>query len=452
MLNEENDIRIREAANQYHPAYDDIAWVKMEQMLDEHLPQKKTGRRKIFLLPLMLLLGGLILFIISDNEKKPVSQSATKQNTEVFISPKPSSANSSELSVKTLPDNKPGYNKAIPEKLKTDLQLQPLTLSPRTQIKKSTIPVSVSIIENSRPNYKKNLQGTPVIVLKQQSTAEMNKGNAINKIDTTTNSINNESQKENTIIADKNESTTVTPKANTQTTAGAKTEIKEEKPSMSKIENGQSETSKKKIKSRNGFQNNFAITLSAGPDASGVRVNNVGKLTMKYGAGLSYSILNQLAIRSGFYVSKKIYSAGPNDYHEAGGSGYDYLKNVDANCTVYEIPINFDYSFGAVKNHNWFVSTGLSSYLMKKETYDYYYKTPAGDSYNKNSTISNKNQHFFSVLNLSGGYQYSFNKQFSIMAEPYVNLPLSGIGAGKVKLNSGGILFTLKTKPFSKKW
>jgi hypothetical protein len=54
------------------------------------------------------------------------------------------------------------------------------------------------------------------------------------------------------------------------------------------------------------------------------------------------------------------------------------------------------------------------------------------------------------VLNFSGGYQYSFNKQFSFAAEPYINLPLKGVGEGKVKLNSGGILFTLKMKPFLK--
>jgi hypothetical protein len=87
---------------------------------------------------------------------------------------------------------------------------------------------------------------------------------------------------------------------------------------------------------------------------------------------------------------------------------------------------------------------------MKKENYEYYFKTPAGQIYDKDWSVSNKNKHLFSVLSISGGYQYSFNKQFSIVAEPYINLPLTGIGSGKVKLNSGGILFTIKAKPFLK--
>ena len=41
MLDDENDKRIKEAADNYHPEYDDTAWEKMEQLLDEHLPAEK---------------------------------------------------------------------------------------------------------------------------------------------------------------------------------------------------------------------------------------------------------------------------------------------------------------------------------------------------------------------------------------------------------------------------
>jgi hypothetical protein len=211
-------------------------------------------------------------------------------------------------------------------------------------------------------------------------------------------------------------------------------------------------TSKKTNKTTHGFANNFGVSISAGPDISGVHENRIGKLTLAYGAGLSYAISKKLNLRTGFYLSKKIYSVNPEDYKMPAGSlgNYEYLENVDANCKVYEIPLKLDYNFGKTKNHSWFVSGGISSYLMKKENYEYYFKTPTGQIYDKDWSISNKNKHFFSVLAISGGYQYSLNKQFSIIAEPYVNMPLTGIGAGKVKLNSGGILFTVKAKPFLK--
>ncbi len=93
----------------------------------------------------------------------------------------------------------------------------------------------------------------------------------------------------------------------------------------------------------------------------------------------------------------------------------------------------------------------MSSYVMKRETYDYYYKySPSGPTVNHTRTIYNTNNHYFSVLTLSGGYQRNINKVFSLTAEPYVKLPLGGVGYGKVHLNSTGVLFTVSVKPFQK--
>ena len=450
---EENDKRIREAADHYHPAYDDKAWDKMEKMLDKHLPQKKDRKKIYFLLPLLLLMGGSLFFIVSDKLQKHLPQtsdiSVQKNLSHKLNSTKPSSANHSESSTNTSL-NESGTS----EKNKGDLQMTKANSGNTIAVNTNQSPVA-SINKNidkkwqANYNYKENLPVKSEIVLKQGSIEEKNNDNEISK-DEPGYSRNEPLNKSNN-ISGQNENKTELQEIVNQTSIIRKDEIKKQD-TIAKIENNQSETVKKKTKSKSSFKNNFGITLSAGPDISGVHVNDAGQLTITYGGGISYSIYKKFTIRTGFYVSKKIYSVGPNDYHLPTGSlgNYEYLQNVDANCKVYEIPINLDYSFGKIKNHSWFVSTGLSSYLMKRESYNYYYKTPAGETYNKDWTINNKNKNFFSVLNLSGGYQYYFNKQFSIMAEPYINLPLSGIGAGKVKLNSSGLLFTLTVKPFLK--
>ena len=109
-------------------------------------------------------------------------------------------------------------------------------------------------------------------------------------------------------------------------------------------------------------------------------MSNTGKITFTYGAGLSYSFTDKFTLRTGFYVAKKIYSVDEDEYHIPPGyaGNYDYLQSVNANCKVYEIPLTLSYNFGKVKNHNWFASAGLSSYLMKKESYVYFYKYPSG--------------------------------------------------------------------------
>lgn len=205
-----------------------------------------------------------------------------------------------------------------------------------------------------------------------------------------------------------------------------------------------------KKKQKNKLGNNFGLTFSVGPDVSFVKLSNTGKTTLTYGAGISYGFAKRFTARTGFYASKKVYEAAPDQYHTPGGN-YPYLTNVDAKCNIYEIPVSLSYSFGQRKNHNWFGSVGLSSFIMKKEDYVYNYKTPTGQTYNYYYTANNQNKHYFSVLNLSGGYQYQFNKWLSIQAEPYLQIPLGGVGMGKIKLNSAGILFTVTVKPFAKK-
>ena len=87
---------------------------------------------------------------------------------------------------------------------------------------------------------------------------------------------------------------------------------------------------------------------------------------------------------------------------------------------------------------------------MKKETYDYSYKSNYGQPYSRSYSYDNKNQHLFSAVTFSGGYQYTLNKKVSLSAEPYLKIPVKGIGFGKVKLKGGGVLFTASIKPFAK--
>jgi hypothetical protein len=438
MLDDENDKRIKEAADHYHPEYDDTAWQKMEQLLDEHLPVEKERKRIFFLIPLVLFIGCLLLLIGLYNWKnnKPFQNGLLKNKTDKAIVANPSNdskkiteqtSSESEKVVPPISNEKKSIEKNNTNSIdKKSVKIRPVFPSIHDQ-NENPVAASESDLPGKQNEEMKqqSIPKTNEISISQNKTPEnksdvLSTGEKENKVE-----IEKSSSQKEMVIQDnlaKNEKTT--PK----------------------------NTSKKTNKTTHGFANNFGVSISAGPDISGVHENRIGKLTLAYGAGLSYAISKKLNLRTGFYLSKKIYSVNPEDYKMPAGSlgNYEYLENVDANCKVYEIPLKLDYNFGKTKNHNWFVSGGISSYLMKKENYEYYFKTPTGQIYDKDWSISNKNKHFFSVLAISGGYQYSLNKQFSIIAEPYVNMPLTGIGAGKVKLNSGGILFTVKAKPFLK--
>lgn len=192
----------------------------------------------------------------------------------------------------------------------------------------------------------------------------------------------------------------------------------------------------------------ISFTFSAGPDISSVG-GKAGQWNAQYGIGISFRLSDRLAIRTGFYATRKIYSADSAHYHAGFNTPLYYkLTKVDADCAVYEIPVLLTYHFNTTGRHNWFAAAGASSLIMKKEDYVAQYEIAPGQTYSHPYSFVNENRHLFSIIHISGGYQYHFSKRLGLMAEPYIKLPVAGVGYGKVKLSSAGILFSLRYSPF----
>jgi len=85
MLFDNFDKKIKEAAEQHHPAYDENAWRKMESLLNEHLPQQKDRRRFLLLTLTVLLLGGGAFFLLAKPYAKN-SDAVAKQTNSSTIS------------------------------------------------------------------------------------------------------------------------------------------------------------------------------------------------------------------------------------------------------------------------------------------------------------------------------------------------------------------------------
>jgi len=423
MLDDEINKRIREAADQYHPGYNEQAWSKMEQMLDEHLPQKKDRRRIFFyfLFAAVLLCGG-VYSVYYRNDKKEISGNAS---TSV-------SGNVERADKKTNPAVNNNGITGITARNK------PVSLQAQTDLSAFAV--------------KRQKKTNVIFVVADNSNAKSTENRSNNDFKADENVVSGHLQREDTSISNNNKNQAETSQLlslkNTQTASGDNLNDSS-KTHTSKTLFTRNSKSKVNAKSQNELLKRFGITFSAGPDISGVDVAEAGKVTLSYGAGLRYLLSDRISLRSGFYVSKKIYSAEKKYYKPSAFTyaDYYYLQSVDANCNVYEIPITVSYSFNKSKNHNWFVSTGVSSYLMKKESYQYYYKYPSGITSDKSWALYNKNKHYFSVLDISGGYEYHASKKLTLSAEPYLKLPLTGIGDGKIKLKSSGVLFSVTLHP-----
>jgi hypothetical protein len=417
---DEFDKKLKAAAEHHHPTYDERAWERMEKLLDKHLPVEKDRRRFLFILLLMLIgVGGAGILIVQPWKKNTGRDVSAVQKTQLS---NPVTANLPAKAQET------GNN-----------------IGSQSSDKEDIIGVTIETGTGNAP-----VIGNPV--LSKRSVEKNVKRTMAEKIAAA------EPKDQVYVVPDQKE----TPAAILSGNDNKSTDpfsLRKENPNSTgnqtgSVKNEQSTshiTSQKTSKGKR--QHDFFISASAGPDMSFVEGNS-GTVKLFGGAGLGYTYNNRVSLRTGFYSGRKVYTADADAYYPPSVfyTYYPYLEKIEADCQVYEIPVLLSYKFGKGNKRNFFASAGLSTYLMKEEKYEYYYKTtPTGPTLSRSYTLNNVNKHFFAGLTLSGGYTKDLSRHVSITAEPYIKLPLSGVGYGKVELNSAGVSFSMNVKPFIRK-
>lgn len=181
----------------------------------------------------------------------------------------------------------------------------------------------------------------------------------------------------------------------------------------------------------------FSLSILAAPDLNGVNSFHNGQVGVNLGFQLGIQISKKWSISTGAVYAVKPYGININTNttnYTANGAYAQPLNYIDANCRVLDIPLNLNYQLYNKGKNTLNVGSGLSSYFMLRETYRYDY----GPEYST-VQIKNRNQHIMGVLNLNTTYTGHVNAHFSIIAQPYIKLPLTGIGNGRVDLQSTGI-------------
>jgi hypothetical protein len=211
-----------------------------------------------------------------------------------------------------------------------------------------------------------------------------------------------------------------------------------------------SKRSAKEENKKNQKNNGFYILATTGLDLNSTKLLSFNNSTVTpfYGAGFGYQFNRRLGVQTGFYASAKKYIAGPYDYNVKAGSYLSMVKiiSVDANCMVYEVPVTIQYNWLIKPKANYYASLGISSYIMKKEKYNYTYeRNNTQYSYPYDYT---KNTHLLASLELSLGIEKQIGRKLYIQATPVVNLPLQGVGEGRVKIFTTGLHVSLKYIPF----
>ncbi len=443
MLSEEFDKRLREAAEQHHPAYDESAWSKMKHLLDVHMPVEKDNRRRFVFFLLFLIIGIAVTFMLVDQPWETKIATITPENN------------------KTVGNNKTADQTSV------------------TNDEKSVTVTGGSVKGNNVSNtlILKKESNNNVVISSGSSTSNINKGTSFiipaskKKVEKTgklspdeefiVNDFQKRSDEGNS--TDKNENKTVVEEVNppaivteredsnqkftpaAKETAEKITEQKNvDKTGEVETPSEETPTPEETVKVEKSNPGKLFITASVGPDISKVGQSAWGDTKIQYGVGVGYSLTKKIALRTGFYVSDKIYTASGDEYHPKKPGYYDKLLSVDANCKIFEIPVTVVYRFYQRPTFQLFAAAGVASVIMKTEDYGYHYTDLYGQYGFHEYYYKNQNRHLFSTASISAGLDYKITKRFALLAEPYFKLPLSGVGEGSVNLKSAGIMFSGK--------
>ena len=212
------------------------------------------------------------------------------------------------------------------------------------------------------------------------------------------------------------------------------------------------DTGAQKTVSKPVVQRGLSVRVAVAPDLSGVGLKNFSRPGTNVGLFLEYRLAARWSIQAGLIQSTKIYRTLPSEYTAPAGAwgGLVQPLSVDGRCNMFDIPINLRYDVILRPQNDtrllsrWFVSGGVTSYVMKSEEYTYNYPP---HTYNQTmSQSASTGGYGFSNLNLSVGYERALSKRLSWQVEPFMKVPLKGVGYFKVDLLSTGAFFSLRYK------
>ena len=153
---------------------------------------------------------------------------------------------------------------------------------------------------------------------------------------------------------------------------------------------------------------------------------------------------NHFAIETGLQFSQKKYYSTGIYFHPKSGTmpSNMVIKYLYGKSNLIEIPVNIKYNFQASKD-GFYLITGLSSYLMTTEI-NRYMADINGEQKEINSTYNSMHNYLSSMLNFGIGYQFHLTRKTNAQLEPYLQIPVRGMGIGSLQVKTMGLHFIIR--------
>jgi hypothetical protein len=405
------------AGSEDHIAFREEDWTAMERLLDNKPSKKAVIMRRIYYasgIAAILLLAIGIFFL-------------TKNKTENKVQDNQYSKNKTETKIPTQGDNdhsgRPFKDSVAALKAGTE------SLGGSSVQDQQGKKVTPSLPADRNGHYlpgNANPDNTSPLITKTTKDSAVNNNAVVtgrdNKVTQPTNVSPSTDQTQNNLA--------VTQQPDTNATSNPAEPLQQVKKDKAAI---------KPILKRGGPR--FTLSILAAPDINAVSSFSNNQVGTNLGFQLGVHLSKKFSISTGASYAIKPYQANASQYNSVSWQNRpasSLPSYVSANCKVLDIPLNINYQFYSKGRDAFALGTGLSSYIMLRENYHFDFADGSGTpSYD--IQINNRNQHILGVLNVNATYERRINSKFSTVVQPYMKLPLTGIGNGRVDLKSTGV-------------
>ncbi len=195
-----------------------------------------------------------------------------------------------------------------------------------------------------------------------------------------------------------------------------------------------------KDKKTNVLRNRWYVQLVSDADFSKVKSTRFEGPAFGLGIMGGYRINNHLFVETGLIGFHKNYYSLGNAFSEKGAAMPTgmVINDLESKTKILEIPVKAGIYLYAREKTKYFVAAGASAYIMMNEK-NSYNVTMNGTPEKMEGVYQKNNTKIPAVLNVSAGLQQNISHSLKIIIEPYLKLPLQGIGVGKLPVTSAGI-------------
>jgi len=186
--------------------------------------------------------------------------------------------------------------------------------------------------------------------------------------------------------------------------------------------------------------NQWLVGVFLASELSSVELANVSRNNFRYGGQTSLRFKRKFGTSIGVSYTHKKYKVNEGDYTPPKGFWTRKIapQSTEATTDILEVPVSVAFFPKGYENDGLYTSIGLTSYFMLKEKYHYSYDLSDPDLIRDWHT-EKENNHWLGMGQFSVGYQRLMGEKVYAQFGSYVQVPLTGIGHGNVKLWSFGL-------------